>query len=244
MLTEVVSAIVGGGFTLAGNYLFQRRRVRKRNENQWYEDALASVSRGRAVCDLGRERSDINYGSIAEESEKVALRLGEHIAPPPSGVDEKSVNLVANLEMLFRKLAAVTEASDEQSTEGALEEVFRMGQRDLSRNESFDVGKVVNISTDYSPGIANVIDEIDTDPVTFGRILASQFDNAHSFSELFQMMESTKILNNRSVSRKLNEDFFNEDWDENLSMAIRFMLQLTSNLCVETINHLGEANNS
>lgn len=242
MVAEAGIAVLGAGAGQVIGYVIRRHRTKKRNVNQWYEDVISSVSYGRGVCDLGRERSNLNYGNIAEESEKVSHRLREHISRYPSEADERSVILAQNLETMFRKLSAATEASNDQSTMDAIEELFEMGQRDLASNRDVDMGEAVNESTEYSSTMATIFDQADADPQGFGTQLGEQFGNVDSFHELLETMDSKYGASERSVDRMLDAQFFTEEWDESLSVGIRILLQVTSNGCIEAINHLGEVN--
>lgn len=243
MLAEAGIAILGAGAGQVIAYGIRRYQAKTRNVDQWYEDVISSASFGRGVCDLGRQRSNLNYGDLAKESKKASHRLREHVNPYPSGVDEKSVALVTELETVFQKLAAATEASDDQSTMDAIEELFEMGQRDFTNNEDLHMGEAVSDSTEYSSTMASIFDQTDTDPRGFGAQLGDEFGNADSFYELLEVMHSEHGVSERSVERMLDAQFFTEEWDESLSIGIRILLQITSNLCVDAINHLGEVNN-
>lgn len=241
MLTEAGIAVLGAGAGQLIRYVIHQYKTKKRNVNEWYEDVILSISYGRGVCDLGRERTNLNYGNIAEEAEKVAHRLRKH-SNPPSEVDETSVLLVQNLETMFRKLSAATEASDDQSTMDAINELFEMGQRDLARNKELDMGEAVNESTEYSSTVANIFSQVDADPEGFGTQLGEHFGNAESFHELLEKVRSQHGVSERSIDRMLDGQFLTEEWDESLSVGIRILLQITSNQCVEAINHVGEIN--
>lgn len=243
MLVEAGSAVLGAGAGQVIAYGIRRYRTKTRNVNQWYDDVISSINHGRGVCDLGRERSNLNYGSLADESEKVSHRLRDHVSPPPAGVDEKSVKLVQDLETLFRKLAAATNASDDQSTMDAIEELFEMGQRDLANNEDLDMGKAVNQSTEYSPTMSSFFDQADEEPEQFGKQLGNQFAGADSFHDLVESMSSEYGDSGRAVERMFDAQFLTGEWDESLSVGIRILLQITSSKCIEAINHVGEANN-
>ncbi|WP_157884785.1 hypothetical protein [Halorubrum aethiopicum] len=243
MFVEAGIAVLGAGAGQVIAYGIRRYQAKTRNVDQWYEDVISSINYGRGVCDLGRERSNLNYGNLADEAETVSHKLRDHVSSAPSGVDEKSVILVQDLETLFRKLTAATDASDDQSTMDAIEELFEMGQRDLANNENLDMGKAVNKSTEYSPAMASLFNQADEDPQQFGKQLGEQFGNADSFYDLVETMSSAYGDGERAVERMFDSQFLTGEWDESLSVGIRILLQITSSKCVEAINHIGEANN-
>lgn len=242
MLTEAVIAVIGAVAGQLIRFVIDVYRTKRGNVNQWYEDSISSISYGRGVCDLGRDRSNINYGNIANEAKKVSHRLRGQIDSYPSGVDERSVMHVKILEKAFRKLSAATDASDDQSTMDAIEELFEIGQRDLARSE-VDMGEAVNESTEYSPTMNYIFDQVDADPQGFGTQVGEKFSSAESFRELLEMVQTEHGVSQRSANRKLDDQFFTEDWDKSLSVGIRILLQMTSNRSIEAINHLGEMNN-
>lgn len=239
MLAEAGIAILGAGAGQVIAYGIRRYQAKTRNVNQWYEDVISSANYGRGVCDLGRERSNLNYGDLADEAGKVSHKLRNHVSPPPNGVDEKSVILVQDLETLFRKLAAATDASDDQSTMDAIEELFEMGQRDFTNNDDLDMGKALNQSTEYSPTMASFFNQAEAEPQQFGKQLGEQFGDADSFYDLVEMMYSEHGDGERKVERMFDKQFLTNEWDESLSVGIRILLQVTSSKCIEAINHVG-----
>jgi hypothetical protein len=243
MFVEAGIAILDAGAGQVIAYGIRRYQKKRRDVSQWYDDVISTINHGRGVCDLGRERSNLNYGDLADESEKVSHKLREHISPPPSGVDEKSVERVQELETLFRKLSVATDASDEQSTMDAIEELFEMGQRDLANNEELDMGEAVNKSTEYSPTMAYLFNQAEEEPQQFGKQIGEQFGNADSFYDLAETMFSEYGDDERAVERMFDTQFLTGEWDESLSIGIRILLQVTSGKCIDGINHLGEVNN-
>jgi len=240
MLVEAGIAVLGAAAGQLIRYVICWKRKKNVAVKQWYGDVISSLSYGHGVCDMGRDRSNLNYGSIAEESKKVSLRLKEHINSIPSGVDEESEKLVREVETCFHKLSVTTETSDDQSTRDAIRELFEIGQRDLARNKDIDMGSAVVDLSEYSPLMANILDQADADAQRFGMQLDEQFGNAESFEELFEMVQSEHGVSKRSVDRILDAQFLTDKWDKNLSKGIRVLLQITLNKCIEAINHVGE----
>lgn len=163
--------------------------------------------------------------------------------PHPNQIDEKSIHRVKNLEKLFRKLSAASEATDEQSAVNSLEELFDMGQREIESNPNMDMGEAIDESTDRSPSMASIFKEMDETPQRFGSEFGDRFADADSFQELLKHMDSEYGHSQKTVERMLESNFVDEEWDESLSVGMRILLQLSSDLCVEAINDLSEANN-
>lgn len=243
MFTEIIAAVVGAGVSQGFGYGVWQYKKKTEDVNQWYEDVISSISYGLCICQSARERSNLKYGDIAEESQKVSQRLKDHLNPHPKQIDEESIRHVKNLEKLFRKVSAASEATDEQSVLDSIEELFEMGQREYKSNTDVNMAEALNASTDHSTTMAGLFDKTGRDPQGFGVELGKQFENANSFQELLQAMNSEHGTNQRSVERMLEAQFITDEWDKSLSVGIRILLQMTSNLCKEAINTLSEANN-
>lgn len=243
MYAEITAAIVGAVVSQGFGYGLWKYRKKTEDVNQWYEDAISSVSYGLGICQSQQERSNLKYGDIAEESQKVTQRLKDHLNPHPSDIDEESILLVKRQEILFRKLSAASEASDEESALDSLEELFEMGQRDYENNPNVDVGEEITEATDRSPAMASIFKELSGTPRTYGSELENQLGKADSFQELLKSMNSEFGPSQKSVERLLESGFIDDDWDEGLSVGMRILLQITTNMCEEAINDLSETNN-
>jgi hypothetical protein len=90
--------------------------------------------------------------------------------------------------MVFRKMSAVTESTEEQSTMEALDEIFEMGQREYSGAEDLDMREAVDESTEYSPIMQNLFNEMETGPRLFGSQFAEKFSEAESLENLVEEM--------------------------------------------------------
>ena len=243
MITETIAAVVGAGASQVFSYGLRRYKKKTVDVNQWYEDVISTISYGLCICQSARERSNLKYGDIAEESKKVTQRLKGHLNPYPKQISEESALLVKELEELFRKLSAASEATDEQSALDSIEELFEMAQRDYQKNTELNMGKAVDASTDHSPIMERLFDETDKNPQKFGSKLGEQFTNVDSFQQLVQTINSEQGISQKPIEKMLEAQYVTDEWDESLSIGIRILLQLTSNLCRKAINNLSELNN-
>jgi len=243
MITEITAAIVGAGVSQSFGYGLWRYKKKTEDVDEWYEDVISSISYGLCICQSRRERSDLNYGDIAIESQKVSQRLKNHLNPYPQQIDEETISLVKNLEILFRKLSAASEATDEQSPLDSIEELFEMGQRDYKNNTDLDMGEAVDTSTNLSATMAGLFDQTGKNPRGFGSEFGEQFANANTVQELLQTMNSTYGASQKSVEKMLEAQYITDEWDDSLSVGIRILLQITSNLCRQAINSISETNN-
>jgi len=243
MWTEILAAIAGAGAGQIISYGVRRRKQRTQAVDEWYEEALSLISRGHGICLSARKRSNLSYGDISEESQTISQRLKEHVNPYPDGVDQVAVQQVHNLATVFRKLAAVTEATDEQSTVESLNEIFEMGQREHASSDNLDMADAVNESTDYSPIMDNLFQEMETDPRVFGSQFGEKFDDAESLNTLVEEMSPQFSGNQKAIETAIESQIISDEWDESLSLGIRVHLQIASNLSEEAINHISDVNN-
>lgn len=243
MWTEILAAVAGAGTGQIISYGVRRRKKRKQAVDEWYEEALSLISRGHGICLSARKRSNLNYGDISEESQTISQRLKEHVTPYPDGVDQDAVEQVYNLATTFRKLAAVTEATDEQSTVESLNEIFEMGQREHASTDNLDMADAVDESTDYSPIMDNIFQEMNTDPRVFGSQFSEKFDDTDSLDTLVEEMSPQFPGNQQAIETAIESQIITDEWDESLSLGIRIYLQIASNLCEEAINYISDVNN-
>jgi len=243
MITETIAAVVGAGASQTFSYGFRQYKKKTVDVNQWYEDVISTLSYGLCICQSARERSNLKYGDIAEESKKVTQRLKGHLNPHPKQVSEESVFVVKKLEELFRKLSAASEATDEQSALDSIEELFEMAQRESDKNSDLNMGKVFDTSADYSPIMKGLFDKTEKNPQKFGSKIEDQINSVDSFNELIQTINTEDGFIQKPIENMVEAQYVTEEWDESLSVGIRVLLQVTSNLCEEAINNLSESNN-
>ena len=243
MLTEISAAVAGGATVQFINYGYQKRKQRSQSLNDWYEDSLSLISRGLGICLSARQRSNLNYGNISVETGKISQELLGMVNPYPDGVDEEAVIRVKNLGVIFRKISAVTEASEDQTTMDALNEIFQMGKREYSSVEGLDMGEVVNESTEYSPMMESLFGELDSDPRFFGSQFEEKIEKSNTIDELLISIRPAFKNDQKTVEKALQAQILTDDWDNSLSVGVRVHLQIASNLCEDAINYISEINN-
>ena len=243
MWTEILAALAGAGGGQVIGYGLRKRKRRTQSVDEWYEEAITLISRGHGICLSARKRSNLNYGDISEESYKISQKLNEHVNPYPDRVDQTAVEQVQSLSMVFRKMSAVTESTEEQSTMEALDEIFEMGQREYSGAEDLDMGEAVDESTEYSPIMQNLFNEMETGPRLFGSQFAEKFSEAESLENLVEEMAPAFGSTQKSFEKAIESEIVSDEWDESLSYGVRVHLQIASNLCEDAITHISEVNN-
>ena len=243
ILSATVGAIVGAVATQSLNHILRKRRKKVQDIDQWYEQAVSLISHGRGICLSRRRRSNLQYGDISEESRKIANRLNEHINPHPDEVNKETIRKIWGLWQVFSKLAEVTEATEDQSTNDAIEEIFEMGQREYeSKEDDFEMAEAVNQSTEYSSTMGQIVDQSEIDPRIFGSQLGDELGHAESFEQLLTSMGENFKDNQKAFEKAIERDILSDDWDDSLSVGVRIHLQITTNLCEEAINEITEIN--
>ncbi|MFB6186829.1 MAG: hypothetical protein ABEI86_08190 [Halobacteriaceae archaeon] len=240
MWVEIGSAIFGGIGTLSAQKGYEWWREKNENLDNWYQQGISLASHGNGICDSAKQRSDLNYGKISKEAEKLSTRLDKHVNPHPNDADEKSVHQLSELSKIFSKLSAVTEVSSEKSTDESLGEIFEMSQRESRQSPDVDMSKAVEESTEYSPIMETLIGNIESGSRKFGQDFRSELEESNSLEELIETMSDELKVSENTLERKFEREFVGEDWDDSLSIAVRIHLQIASNLCQDTINYLSE----
>jgi len=243
MWTEILVAIAGAVVGQVVNYIVQKWRQKNRDMNNWYKETLSLVSHGHGICLSARTRSNLNYGDISTESREISQRLKKKTDPHPKKADEVTVDQLQSLSEMFRKMSAVAEATEDQSTMESINEIFEMGQIERSGNEDLDMGELVNTSTDYSPTMDKMFKKSDIDPRQFGSQFGENFSDAESITMLIDEMGPVFGNQQEEVEKIIESEMVSEEWDESLSVGMRIHLQIVSSLCEETINHISEVSN-
>lgn len=243
MWTEILAAISGAGVGQVLSYGIRKRSQKTQNIDAWYEESLSLISHGHGICLSARNRSNLNYGDISAQSRDISQRLKAHVNPYPEEVDDITVLQIRNLARIFRKMSAVTEATEDQSTMESMNEIFEMGQREHVETEDIDIGEVVDTSTDYSPIMESAFDQTDIDPQDFGSQLQEEFKDAESLQQLIEKMGAKFGSSQKQFEKAIESQIVTDDWDESLSLGIRVHLQIATNLCEEAINHISEVSN-
>lgn len=243
MWTEILAAVSGAGAGQVISYGIRKRSQKTQDIDTWYKDGLSLVSHGHGICLSARKRSNLNYGNISTQSRNISQRLKAHVNPYPEEVDDIAVLQIQNLARIFRKVSAVTEATEDQSTMESIDELFEMAQREHDRTEDIDVGEVVATSTDYSPIMESVFNQTDASPEAFGSQLQEGFKDAESIQHLIENMGSQFGSSQKKFEKAIEAQIVTEDWNESLSLGIRVHLQIATNLCEEAINHISEVSN-
>jgi len=242
MWTEILAAMSGAGAGQVISYGIRKRRQKFQDIDAWYEEALSLISHGHGICLSARKRSNLNYGNISTQSRDISQRLKSHVNPYPEEVDEVVVLQIQNLARIFRKMSAVTEATDDQSTMESIDEIFEMCQREHTRTE-LDIGEAVDTSTDYSPIMKSAFDQNDIDPRVFGSQLQEELKDAESLQQLIETMGPQFGSSQKQFEKAIESQIVTDEWDESLSLGIRVHLQIATNLCEEAINRISEVSN-
>ncbi|MDS0261866.1 hypothetical protein NDI56_20895 [Haloarcula sp. S1CR25-12] len=243
MWIPILSAIAGAVFGQLIRYGFHRYQNKQQAVTEWNEDAITQISRGHGVCESARDRSDLNYGSISNEAAKTAQKLKALVNPYPDGVDDEAAEQVRALYVVFRKLAALTEASEEKATDEALDEIFEMGQQEYSQADNLDMGDAVNESTEYSPLMDKLFKKSDTDARIFGSQFGEQIEEVQTLEEMIQQMAPQVTDDQELIAKAVESQFISDEWEDGLSLGVRIYLQIAANLSTEAINYISEMNN-
>ncbi|WP_160140721.1 hypothetical protein [Haloarcula mannanilytica] len=239
----ILSAIAGAVFGQLIRYAFERYQNRRQAISEWHEDAITQISRGHGICESARDRSDLNYGSISNESAKTAQKLKELVNPYPKGLDDETAEQVRALYVVFRKLSALTEASEEKSTDDALNEIFEMGQQEYSQSDGLDMGDAINESTEHSPLMDRLLRKSNTDAQIFGSQFGKQIEEVQTLEEMIQQMAPQVADDQEMISQALESQLISDEWEDSLSLGVRIYLQIAASLSTEAINHISEINN-
>ncbi|WP_152418587.1 hypothetical protein [Halorubrum distributum] len=240
MLDQIAAALAGAIGAEVIRYGIQRRSKRQQTIDEWYEESLSLVSHGYGLCMSAQTRSNLNYGNISTEAYEISQRLNEKANPYPKDVDSKTAELVYNLATVFRKLSAVTEATEEQPAEESVNELFEMGQREQSNMDDVDMGDVIDKSLDNSGTLNQIFENTNIDTQNFGEQFGEEYTQADSIENLIESMEELPSNNRRTVERQIESNMLSKDWDESLSIGVRIHLEIASNLCEDVINNISQ----
>jgi hypothetical protein len=214
---------------------------RKQDLNEWYEQSISLVSHSKGICDSFRKREDMDYGEIANESRKISLRLKEHLNPHPDNADEQIVAELHGLSVLFSDLAEATDASNEDSPKESINELLAMSQR-REKETNADYTEAIQQSKELSPILNQIISSEDLDAKKVGEFADSELGDADDIVELINSFVDMAGSMNISEDRIMDE-ITDDDWDDNLSVGNRMLLQIARNRSKQLINMLGERTN-
>jgi len=230
----VVGWLIKSLFKTPFNWYFGK----KQSLDEWYEDGISLVSHSKALCDSFRTREDLNYGDISDEARKMNNRIMEHINPYPDNADEEIVADLYELSEIFSRMAAATGASSDDTSKDSINELLEMSQREAEELD-LDYTTALQQSTEYSPIMNQLFDETNLNPEQLGDFADSEIKNAENITELINTFLHTTQGMNISQERIIGE-ITDEDWDQNLSIGNRLLLQIARNKSKETINKLVE----
>lgn len=240
--------LIGGALlTLLGavggqllRYMIEQRREKRRDVNDWYNEVLSIISRGLVICQRAQKRSSLNYGNISADSRKVSQDLRAHLNPYPEEIDEVTIGYVRTLEQYFQKISIATEATEDQSGSEAAEELFEIGQREYKKHEDLDLGNVLDASTEYSSIMESMINKTDKTAQDFGSQVQGPLKDAESIQQLLEEVNLQSAEGNL-VEKRVDQQLPDE-WDEGLSIATKIALQITTDACINGINHISKVN--
>lgn len=211
---------------------------KKQDLDEWYEQSISLVSHSKGICDSFRKREDMDYGEIANEARKISLRLKEHLNPHPDNADEQIVAELHGLSILFSDLAEATDASNEESAKESINELLEMSQR-RQKEANSDYTKALQQSKELSPILNQIITGQNLNAEKVGEFANSEIDDADDIVELINSFVDMAGDMNLSEDR-IVEEITDDDWDDNLSIGNRILLQIARNRSKQLINTLGE----
>lgn len=211
---------------------------KKQDLDEWYEQSISLVSHSKGICDSFRKREDMNYGGISDEARKMSLRLKEHINPYPDNADEQIVAGLHELSVLFSDMAEATDASNEDSAKESINELLAMSQR-KQKESDVDYTKAIQESQELSPMLNQIIGSEDLSAEKVGAFANSELDSADNMNELINSF--VNMAGDMDISEdRIADEITDDDWDSNLSVGNRILLQIVRNRSKQLINKLSE----
>lgn len=245
MLVEVaigaVAAVLGWILRSVIETPFKWYWGKRQDIDEWYEQSISLVSHSKGICDSFRKREDMDYGEISNEARKISLRLKEHLNPHPDNADEQIVAELHGLSVLFSDLAEATDASDEDSAKESINELLEMSQRREKETDA-NYTEAIQQSKELSPILNQIISAEELNAKKLGEFADSELGNADDIVELINSFVDMAGSMNISEDQIMNE-IADDDWDNNLSVGNRMLLQIARNHSKQLINMLGERTN-